>query len=218
MNASPPPWIQLAQKIKPKASVVCFSCDHDSIRSELNMMCLTGYIKPLDLIIKRSSKVLVINCCHCYWSLFHVPIFNNDLIFRVQANQRAGRAGRTRPGKCYRLYPSIAYHDDFLDATIPEIQRSSLAGSVLYLKSLDLPDIDILKFDFLDAPSRKQHIYVARACTLFSRMISILENKNNEFLNCCCSWDPGGCFKAAISPWCHRWRWFNYNSWTNHVW
>ncbi|KAJ9169364.1 hypothetical protein P3X46_017567 [Hevea brasiliensis] len=74
-------------------------------------------------------------------------------ISKVQANQRAGRAGRTRPGKCYRLYPSMIYEDDFLDVTVPEIQRSSLAGSVLYLKSLDLPDIDILKFDFLDPPS-----------------------------------------------------------------
>ncbi|KAK4423932.1 putative pre-splicing factor ATP-dependent RNA helicase DEAH4 [Sesamum alatum] len=74
-------------------------------------------------------------------------------ISKVQANQRAGRAGRTRPGKCYRLYPSVVYKDDFLDATVPEIQRSSLAGSVLYLKSLDLPDIDILNFDFLDPPS-----------------------------------------------------------------
>lgn len=74
-------------------------------------------------------------------------------ISRVQANQRAGRAGRTRPGKCYRLYPSTVYHEEFLEATIPEIQRTSLAGSVLYLKSLDLPDIDILKFDFLDPPS-----------------------------------------------------------------
>lgn len=74
-------------------------------------------------------------------------------ISKVQANQRAGRAGRTRPGKCYRLYPSILYHDDFLDVTVPEIQRSSLAGSVLYLKSLDLSDMDILKFDFLDPPS-----------------------------------------------------------------
>ncbi|XP_022638947.1 probable pre-mRNA-splicing factor ATP-dependent RNA helicase DEAH4 isoform X3 [Vigna radiata var. radiata] len=71
----------------------------------------------------------------------------------VQANQRAGRAGRTCPGKCYRLYPSRVYNDEFLDVTVPEIQRSSLAGSVLYLKSLDLPDIDILKFDFLDPPS-----------------------------------------------------------------
>lgn len=83
--------------------------------------------------------------------LLHLKILNS----RVQADQRAGRAGRTRPGKCYRLYPSDIYLEEFLDATIPEIQRSSLAGSVLYLKSLDLPDMDILKFDFLDSPSRK---------------------------------------------------------------
>ncbi|GKB51941.1 probable pre-mRNA-splicing factor ATP-dependent RNA helicase DEAH4 isoform X1 [Tanacetum coccineum] len=50
-------------------------------------------------------------------------------ISRVQANQRAGRAGRTRPGKCYRLYPLAVYHDNLLEATVPEIQRSSLAGS-----------------------------------------------------------------------------------------
>ncbi|KAF7047844.1 hypothetical protein CFC21_056707 [Triticum aestivum] len=76
-------------------------------------------------------------------------------ISRVQADQRAGRAGRTRPGKCYRLYPSSIYQKEFLEATVPEIQRTSLAGSVLYLKSLNLPDIDILKFDFLDPPSRE---------------------------------------------------------------
>nr|GEY67673.1 probable pre-mRNA-splicing factor ATP-dependent RNA helicase DEAH4 isoform X2 [Tanacetum cinerariifolium] len=71
----------------------------------------------------------------------------------VQTNQRAGRARRTRPGKCYRLYPLTVYHDNLLEANAPEIQRSSLAGSVLYLKPLDLPDIDIMKFDFHDAPS-----------------------------------------------------------------
>ncbi|PIA51265.1 hypothetical protein AQUCO_01100242v1 [Aquilegia coerulea] len=76
-------------------------------------------------------------------------------ISRVQADQRAGRAGRTCPGKCYRLYPSSIYREEFPEVTIPEIQRSSLAGSVLYLKSLDVPDIDILSFDFLDPPSRE---------------------------------------------------------------
>ncbi|KAJ4795519.1 RNA helicase family protein [Rhynchospora pubera] len=76
-------------------------------------------------------------------------------ISRVQADQRAGRAGRTRPGKCYRLYPSSVYQEDFLDATMPEIQRSSLAATVLYLKSLNIQDIDILNFDFLDPPSRE---------------------------------------------------------------
>ncbi|KAH9613394.1 hypothetical protein KSS87_012375 [Heliosperma pusillum] len=76
-------------------------------------------------------------------------------ISRVQANQRAGRAGRTRPGKCYRLYPFEVYSEEFMEAAVPEIQRTSLAGSVLYLKSLNLPDIDILKFDFLDPPSNE---------------------------------------------------------------
>ncbi|KAI3880903.1 hypothetical protein MKX03_032728 [Papaver bracteatum] len=75
-------------------------------------------------------------------------------ISKVQANQRAGRAGRTRPGKCYRLYTSDSYHEDFCEVTVPEIQRSSLAGCVLYLKSLGLSGMDVLKFDFLDPPSR----------------------------------------------------------------
>ncbi|XP_027340109.1 probable pre-mRNA-splicing factor ATP-dependent RNA helicase DEAH4 isoform X3 [Abrus precatorius] len=63
-------------------------------------------------------------------------------ISKVQANQRAGRAGRTRPGKCYRLYPSQLYHDEFLDVTVPEIQRSSLAAESLQdaLKQLYLID------------------------------------------------------------------------------
>ncbi|KAH9303077.1 hypothetical protein KI387_014660, partial [Taxus chinensis] len=76
-------------------------------------------------------------------------------ISRVQADQRAGRAGRTRPGKCYRLYPFSVYEHELLETTIPEIQRSSLAAAVLHLKSLDLLHIDVLKFDFLDQPSRE---------------------------------------------------------------
>ncbi|XVF01716.1 hypothetical protein REPUB_Repub04eG0112500 [Reevesia pubescens] len=53
----------------------------------------------------------------------------------------------------YNLATRMIYNDDLLDVTVPKIQRSFLAGTVLYLKSLDLPDIDILKFDFLDPSS-----------------------------------------------------------------
>lgn len=67
--------------------------------------------------------------------------------------QRAGRAGRTRAGKCYRLYPLSTYEHELLATTVPEIQRSSLTGAVLHLKSLDLPNLDILRFDFIDQPS-----------------------------------------------------------------
>ncbi len=35
-------------------------------------------------------------------------------ISRTQAQQRAGRAGRTAPGKCFRLYPKVVYDDDMM--------------------------------------------------------------------------------------------------------
>lgn len=114
------------------------------------------------ILVKRilvASLIVIFNFFFSNIQFISFTIKNNSWHCRVQASQRAGRAGRTRPGKCYRLYPSQIYHDEFLDVTVPEIQRSSLAGSVLYLKSLDLPDIDILKFDFLDPPSCKLFFY-----------------------------------------------------------
>ena len=73
-------------------------------------------------------------------------------ISRVQATQRAGRAGRTRPGKCYRLYTKKYYDREMPIQTLPEIQRTSLVSSVLQLKSITT-SIDVLKFDYLDPPS-----------------------------------------------------------------
>ena len=77
---------------------------------------------------------------------------------RVQATQRAGRAGRTRHGRCYRLYTQRFFEADMPEATVPEIQRTSMLAAVLYLKSLPL-DIDVLAFDYLDSPG-------VRACGL----------------------------------------------------
>lgn len=70
---------------------------------------------------------------------------------RVQATQRAGRAGRTRNGKCYRLYTQKYFERDMPAETLPEIQRTSMLTAVLFLKSLPL-DIDVLAFDYLDHP------------------------------------------------------------------
>lgn len=75
-------------------------------------------------------------------------------ISRVGATQRAGRAGRTRPGKCYRLYSKMFFEGQMPNVTLPEIQRSSLISATLYLKSLELNDLDILSFEFLDSPER----------------------------------------------------------------
>ena len=71
-------------------------------------------------------------------------------ISQAQAKQRAGRAGRTGPGKCYRLYTERAYRDEMLTTPVPEIQRTNLAETVLQLKAMGINDL--LSFDFMDAP------------------------------------------------------------------
>ncbi|KAK0386054.1 hypothetical protein NLU13_5891 [Sarocladium strictum] len=71
-------------------------------------------------------------------------------ISQAQANQRAGRAGRTKPGKCFRLYTEAAYQSEMLPMTIPEIQRTNLSSTILTLKAMGINDL--LHFDFMDPP------------------------------------------------------------------
>ncbi|OCB85640.1 hypothetical protein A7U60_g7290 [Sanghuangporus baumii] len=71
-------------------------------------------------------------------------------ISQAQARQRAGRAGRTGPGKCYRLYTEVAYRNEMLPNPIPEIQRSNLSNTILLLKAMGVNDL--LNFDFMDPP------------------------------------------------------------------
>ena len=71
-------------------------------------------------------------------------------ISQANANQRTGRAGRTGSGFCYRLYTEMAYRNELFENTIPEIQRTNLANTVLLLKSLGVKNL--LEFDFMDPP------------------------------------------------------------------
>ncbi|KAF2152406.1 ATP-dependent RNA helicase DHX8, partial [Myriangium duriaei CBS 260.36] len=71
-------------------------------------------------------------------------------ISQAQAKQRAGRAGRTGPGKCFRLYTETAYQSEMLPTTIPEIQRQNLSNTILMLKAMGINDL--LHFDFMDPP------------------------------------------------------------------
>lgn len=71
-------------------------------------------------------------------------------ISQAQADQRKGRAGRTGPGKCYRLYTERAFKDEMLPNNVPEIQRTNMASTVLGLKAMGINDL--LTFDFMDAP------------------------------------------------------------------
>lgn len=71
-------------------------------------------------------------------------------ISKSQAKQRAGRAGRTRPGKVFRLYTRWEY-ENMQDRATPEILRSSLNSVILSLKSMHVNDV--VNFEYLDRPS-----------------------------------------------------------------
>ncbi|KAI0681856.1 pre-mRNA-splicing factor ATP-dependent RNA helicase PRP43 [Cytidiella melzeri] len=72
-------------------------------------------------------------------------------ISKASAQQRAGRAGRTRPGKCFRLYTEKDFMSELEEQTHPEILRSNLANVVLELAKLGVTDL--VHFDYVDAPA-----------------------------------------------------------------
>lgn len=73
-------------------------------------------------------------------------------ISKAQAEQRSGRAGRMANGKVFRLYTEESYEK--LPAQLPpEIRRSDLSSTVLYLKALGIDNI--IRFDFPSKPPAK---------------------------------------------------------------
>jgi len=72
-------------------------------------------------------------------------------ISKASSQQRAGRAGRTQPGKCFRLYTEKAFKNELQPQTYPEILRSNLGSVVLQLKKLGIDDL--VHFDFMDPPA-----------------------------------------------------------------
>jgi ATP-dependent RNA helicase DDX35 len=97
--------------------------------------------------------VYVIDCgfvkLRTYDSNLGIERLNVVPVSRASATQRAGRAGRTRPGKCFRLYTESAF-DNLPETTFPEIQRSNLAPVILQLMNLGIQNI--VRFDYLSPP------------------------------------------------------------------
>jgi len=72
-------------------------------------------------------------------------------VSKASAIQRAGRAGRTSPGKCFRLYTEEDYNS-LAQQTEPEICRTELTTVILQLKALGIDNV-VKGFEFLDPPS-----------------------------------------------------------------
>ena len=97
--------------------------------------------------------VYVIDCCFSKQKAFD-PERGMESLFvapvsKASANQRAGRAGRVRPGKCFRLCTEIDYRA-LADVTAPEIVRSDLASVVLQIKAMGIDNI--MNFEWVSPP------------------------------------------------------------------
>lgn len=75
-------------------------------------------------------------------------------VSQAAANQRAGRAGRTQNGKCFRLYTEDAFNITLTPQTIPEILRSDISQVILTMLATGINDI--VNFPFLDRPPLRQ--------------------------------------------------------------
>ncbi|KAF9228541.1 P-loop containing nucleoside triphosphate hydrolase protein [Gyrodon lividus] len=102
-----------------------------------------GLVYPRRMCYPRFSQMRTYNPTSLLSSLSVVPVS------MASATQRAGRAGRTSPGICYRLYPesSLAY---LPASTPPEITRTDMTTPILQLKSLGVDDL--MKFEWISSP------------------------------------------------------------------
>lgn len=107
-----------------------------------------------------------------YNTLTGVQSFEVGWISKASASQRAGRAGRTGPGHCYRLYSSAVYERDFAEFADPEITRVPVEGVVLQLKSMGIPNV--ASFPFPTPPNRES---LVKAEKLLSYLGAITEGK-----------------------------------------
>ncbi|XP_068474492.1 probable pre-mRNA-splicing factor ATP-dependent RNA helicase DEAH5 isoform X2 [Phaseolus vulgaris] len=114
-------------------------------QEEIDFACQSLFERMKGLVDPGFAKQNVYNPKQGLDSLVITPIS------QASAKQRAGRAGRTGPGKCYRLYTESAYRNEMSPTTVPEIQRINLATTTLNMKAMGITDL--LAFDFMDSPS-----------------------------------------------------------------
>ncbi|KAI7857141.1 P-loop containing nucleoside triphosphate hydrolase protein [Circinella umbellata] len=82
-----------------------------------------------------------------------IQSFEIDWTSKASADQRAGRAGRTQAGHCYRLFSSAVFDHEFEKFSLPEIKRMPLEGVVLNMKAMNIDQV--VNFPFPTPPPRE---------------------------------------------------------------
>ncbi|KAL7801937.1 P-loop containing nucleoside triphosphate hydrolase protein [Trichoderma afarasin] len=101
-----------------------------------------------------------------YDRLSGVQSYEIGWISKASASQRSGRAGRTGPGHCYRLYSSAVYERDFQEFSDPELLRMPIEGIVLQLKAMNLQNV--VNFPFPTPPDRQMLAKAEKLLTYLS--------------------------------------------------
>ena len=92
--------------------------------------------------------------CRNYHSGTGVASYDVMWVSQAAANQRAGRAGRTGPGHCYRLYSSSMYSRHMTDFALPEVLTRPLEDVVLAMKAMKVSNVK--NFPFPTPPEQDQ--------------------------------------------------------------
>lgn len=82
-----------------------------------------------------------------------ISSFEVQWISKASADQRAGRAGRTGPGHCYRLYSSAVFDTEFPKFSKPEILCQPIEDLVLQMKAMGIQNV--LQFPFPTPPEQQ---------------------------------------------------------------
>ncbi|KAI9304037.1 P-loop containing nucleoside triphosphate hydrolase protein [Cunninghamella echinulata] len=107
-----------------------------------------------------------------------VQSFQIDWTSKAAANQRSGRAGRTGPGHCYRLYSSAIFDNEFPQFSKPEIQRMPIEGVVLNMKAMSIDNV--INFPF-PTPPPKESLFKAEKLLSYLGAVNPTNKRITEF-------------------------------------
>ncbi|KAL6546541.1 ATP-dependent RNA helicase [Orobanche minor] len=145
-------WIDSLASVFRVASCRSGSCVFPNTSWEEKGSDINKYCRD---IIDTGGVVYVVDCGFSKQRFYNPVTDIENLIVapisKASARQRAGRSGRVRPGKCYRLYTEEYFMNEMSADGTPEMQRSNLVSCVIQLKALGIDNI--LGFDWPASPS-----------------------------------------------------------------
>ena len=111
-------------------------------------------VRPIRVPFSTTSQLTSCNLAQRKFDVGSgIQTFEVSWISKAAASQRAGRAGRTGPGHCYRLYSSAVFENYFDSHTKPEILRMPIEGVVLQMKAMNIDAV--ANFPFPTPPDRE---------------------------------------------------------------